>query len=105
MNILKLVLKNRNLKTKSNKQTPVIVVIKDNCPDNIPVNNYPFANCIVRPTVLYGIEDIRTGHIITEVNGHTIKGPVDGARFYSTYSTIGKYERDYYRMVAYTLQQ
>lgn len=102
MNISKLVLRNRNLKTKNSKQMPVIVLVKDNCPDNIPVNNYPFADCTVRPTVLYGIEDMRTGHIITEVNGHTIKGPVDGARFYNT---IGKYERDYYRMVAYTLQQ
>lgn len=102
MNISKLVLRNRNLKIKNNKQSPVIVVVKNNCPDNVSVNNYPFADCTVRPTILYGIEDIRTGHIITEVNGHAIKGPVDGARFYST---IGKYERDYYRMVAYTLQQ
>lgn len=44
---------------------------------------------------------MRTGYITTEVNGHAIKGPVDGARFYST---IGKYEWDHYRMVAYTLQ-
>lgn len=102
MNISKLVLRNRSLKTKSNKQTLVIVVVKDNRPDRVSVNNYPFADCTVRPTVLYGIEDIRTVHITTEINGHAIKGPVDGARFYST---IGKYERDYYRMVAYTLQQ
>ena len=81
---------------------PVIVLVKDNYPNSIPVNRYPFVDCTVRPTVLYGIEDMRTGHITTEVNGHTIKGPVDGARFYDT---IGKYEQDYYKMVAYTLQQ
>lgn len=75
MNISKLVLRNRNLKTKNNKQTSVIVVVKDNRPDNIPVNNYPFADCTVRPTILYGIEDMRTGHITTEVNGQVIKGP------------------------------
>lgn len=102
MNILKLVLRNRNLKTKNDKQTSVIVLVKDNRPDSVSVNRYPFTDCTVRPTILYGIEDMRTGYITTEVNGHVIKGPVDGARFYST---IGKYERDYYRMVAYTLQQ
>jgi hypothetical protein len=102
MNILKLVLRNRNLKTKNSKQMPVIVLVKDNRPDSVSVNRYPFADCIVRPTILYGIEDMRTGHITTEVNGHAIKGPVDGARFYEN---IGKYEQDYYKMVAYTLQQ
>ena len=102
MNILKLVLRNRNIKTKNSKQMPVIVLVKDNYPNSIPVSRYPFADCTVRPTVLYGIEDMRTGHITTEVNGHAIKGPVDGARFYST---ISKYEWDYYRMVEYTLQQ
>lgn len=96
MNISKLVLRNRNLKIKSNKQTPVIVVVKDNHPSSIPVSRYPFADCTVRPTILYGIEDMRTGHIITEVNGHAIKGPVDGASFYDA---INKYERNYYRMV------
>ena len=100
MNISKLVLRNRNLKTKGNKQAPVIIVVKDNCPDSISVSSYQFADCTVRPTILYGIEDMRTGHITTEVNGHAIKGPVDGARFYKN---ISKYERDYYRMVAYTL--
>lgn len=45
---------------------------------------------------------MQTGHITTEVNGHAIKGPVDGARFYDT---IDKYEQDYYRIVANTLQQ
>lgn len=102
MNISKLVLRNRNLKTKNNKQTSVIVVVKDNCPNSIPVSRYPFADCTVRPTVLYGIEDMRIGHITTEVNGHAIKGPVDGASFYEN---IDKYERDYYKMVTYTLQQ
>lgn len=102
MNISKLVLRNRNLKTKNNKQSPVIVVIKDNRSSSIPVSSYPFADCTVRPTILYGIEDMRTGHITTEVNGHAIKGPVDGARFYNT---VDKYERDCYKMVAYTLQQ
>lgn len=70
MNISKLVLRNRNLKTKNNKQTSVIVVVKDNRPDSVSVNSYPFADCTVRPIVLYGIEDMQTGHIITEVNGH-----------------------------------
>lgn len=98
MNISKLVLRNRSLRTKSNKQTPVIVVVKDNRHDNVPVNSYPFIDCTVRPTVLYGIEVMRTGHITTEINGYAIKGPVDGARFYDT---IGKYEQDYYRMVAH----
>lgn len=101
MNISKLVLKNRSLKTKSNRQTSVIVVVKDNRPSSVPVNNYPFADCTVRPVILYGIEDMRTGHITTEVNGHAIKGPVDGTSFYKN---INKYEWDYYKMVAYALQ-
>ena len=58
MNISKLVLRNRNLKTKSNKQSSVIIVVKDNRPSSIPVNSYPLADCTVRPTILYGIEDM-----------------------------------------------
>ena len=49
------------------------------------------------------IKDGNSRLLVSEqFTGHAIKDPVDGARFYKN---IGKYEQDYYKTVAYTLQQ